>query len=111
MADVIPEDELDIVSEVSQETLIEYLKLQNRVAFMKESIKASLTNGARVERGDLFAKLKTSSRRSPKWKVELEKVVGSAGVKAIMDATPAVEIVSLTVDVDKNAIVQEDGIH
>lgn len=111
MAVTIPEDELDIVSEVPQSMLEEYLRLQNRLAFMKESIKASLEKGASVERGDLSAKLKKSQRRSPKWKEEMQKVVGSAGVKAILDATPATEVVSLTVDVDKNAIVEKEDLH
>jgi hypothetical protein len=95
----------ETVEVVSQEMLIEYLQLQNRVAGLKETIKASLEKGASVERGDITAKLQTSKRRSPKWKDELKKIVGADKIKEITEATPEIEIVALKVDVKKQAMM------
>lgn len=99
--------DLEIMDEIPQSVLIEYLRLQNRLAFLKDSIRASLERGAIVEKGDVTAKIQVSSRRSPKWKDELQKIVGVDKIKEITEATPASEVVSLKVDVNKQAIVQK----
>jgi hypothetical protein len=102
------ETDLEIMDEIPQSVLMEYLRLQNRFAFIKESIKASLERGARVERGDITAKIQRSSRRSPKWKEELQKIVGADKIKEITEMSPAVQIVALKIDVDKNAVISRE---
>ena len=102
--------EMMVMEEVSQSVLMEYLRLQNRLAFIKESIKVSLEHGARVEKGDITAKLRKSMRRSPKWKEELQKIVGADKIAAITETYPEVEIVALNVDVNKNAVISQEDL-
>lgn len=104
------EIDLEMMEEVPQSVLMEYLRLQNRLEFIRESIKLSLEHGARVERGDISAKLRRSMRRSPKWKEELQKIVGADKVKAITETYPEVEIVALNVDVNKNAVISREDL-
>lgn len=97
--------EIEKFDVVPQSVLMEYLRLQNRSAFLKESIRASLEAGAKVEPGDITAKLSKSMRGTPKWKEELQKIVGADKIKEIMDSTEKTEVVSLKVDVKKNAVI------
>jgi len=107
MSDIDAED-LEVMDEVPQSVLMEYLRLQNRAAFLKDSIRASLERGARVEKGDITAKLQTSKRRTPKWKEELQKIVGADRIKEITASTPEVEVTALKIDVKKNAIISKE---
>ena len=73
---------------------------------MKQSIRISLEKGATVEKGDCTAKLVTSTRRSPAWKEIVEKELGAERVAEIMAKTEPTEVVSLKVDVKKQAMIK-----
>lgn len=104
----IDEEDLEIMEVVPQSVLIEYFRLQNRFDFLKQSIRASLERGADVERGDITAKLTKSMRQTPAWKKIAAEVLGAEKVAAIIESTPKTEIISLKVDVKKQAMVKKD---
>jgi hypothetical protein len=106
----IEEEDLEIFDEVPQSVLVEYFRLQNRLDWLKQSIKTSLEKGATVERGDITAKLQKSMRRSPNWKTFLAEIVGDAKIAEITEATPATETVSLKVDIKKQAMIKKDDL-
>jgi hypothetical protein len=104
----IDADELEIMEVVPQSFLVEYLRLQNRIEFLKASIRTSLEQGATVEKGDVTAKLVTSSRQSPKWKEVLTDLLGKDKVAEIVAGTPKTEVTSLKVEVKKQAMIKKD---
>jgi len=106
MAKIDVED-LEIMEIVPQSVLIEYFRLQNRLDFLKQSIRASLEQGADVERGDITAKLTTSVRQSPAWKKIAADAIGAEKVAEIIAETPKTEVISLKVNVKKQAMVKK----
>jgi hypothetical protein len=104
----IPDDELEVFPVVPQSVLKECLRLQNRLDFLRGSVRKSLDEGHAVEEGDLTAKLVTSMRGTPPWKAELEKIIGKDKIKEIQAATPKSPSVSLKIDIKKQAILKRD---
>lgn len=104
----IEDDDLEIMEVIPQSVLTEYFRLQNRFDFLKQSIRASLEKGADVEPGDITAQLITSVRRSPAWKKVVTELLGKDKVEEIIAATPESEVVSLKVDVKKQAMLKKD---
>ena len=106
----LEDDDLEIMEAIPQSVLVEFFRLQNRAEWLKQSIRRSLEEGASVEKGDITAKLVTSSRRSPAWKKVATELLGKDKVAEIIDGTPATEVTSLKVEVKKQAMVKRDEI-
>lgn len=104
----IDADDLEIMEVIPQSFLVEYLRLQNRIEFLKASIRASLEQNATVEKGDVTAKLVTSMRQSPKWKEVVEELLGKDKVSEIIAGTPKTEVTSLKVEIKKQAMIKRD---
>lgn len=109
MAKIDPDD-LEVMEQVPQSVLVEYLRLQNRLEFVKASVRASLEQGATVEKGDVTAKLIMSKRQSPKWKEVVAELLGKDKVAEIVAETPVTEVTSLKIDVKKQAMVKKDDL-
>lgn len=103
----IDADDLEIMEVVPQSVLVEYFRLQNRFDFLKQSIRASLEQGASVEPGDVTAKLVVSTRQAPAWKKVAAELLDKDKIAAIIADTPKTEIVSLKVDIKKQAMVKK----
>lgn len=100
-------DDPEIMDPVPQSVLIECLRLQSRYEFIRASIRASLERGAQVERGDVTAKLVTSTRQTPNWKSVVEGVIGKDKMREIIASTPPTEVTSLKIDVKKQALIKK----
>ena len=109
MATIDAED-LEIMDVVPQSVLVEYFRLQNRLDFLKQSIRASLDQGASVERGDITAKLVSSTRQSPAWKEVVTELLGADRAAKIIAETPKTKVVSLKIDVKKQAMIRRDDL-
>ncbi len=103
---VNPED-LEIFEVVPQAVLLEVLRMQDRLVFLQNSVKASLQKGSKVEEGICGAEIRKTLSRRPAWKEVAEKLMTPEQIAEVIANTPPTESESLHIEVKKGAMAPE----
>jgi len=110
MAKKLKDEDLEIKEIVPQSMLVETLRLRNRLAFLEQSVRRSLENGAKVQDGSAEAKLETSVQRRPAWKQVVIERLGKEVADKIIGETPETEIVKMKISVKKGALIKPEDL-